>query len=316
LRTLTILLGLVLLIPSILFTQERIIGREYPEELPLGFWENWVETDDRSLNHFAYLAKDEDDMDRILRDELTENDMPLRQVHYGNPADGRERISLIWANSTLPGILLFQQIFEDRTDHDSFMYITKFTKNRMRAEGWKKMPKSFYPGRTSSKNKARRFHKELGRYVVFMHRDRDEKFLNSGGLASWIRFGPTKTRDGAIAKDTEKVRATLPEEFTMEMFNTPWQFLITRFNHPRGGVEAFFLVCEKNDDDSFTELLLVHVPDYVDNKAISSFKGMFYRSIKDRKWHSIPDKQMSTLSFYLADKSRLGKFFLFEKPPR
>lgn len=314
-RTLTIL-GLVLLISGISFAQEEVIGREFPEELALGFYDNWVEIEDRSLDYFPYLAEDENDMERILRDELTENDRPLRQVNYANPADEKERLTLIYGNNPFPYILFLQQILEDRTDHDSFMYIMKHTKNRMRLEGWKKMPESFYPAVVSSKERAERFHEELGRYIVFMHRNRDADFLNSGGLIGWIRFGPTVSYNQAIAKDAEKARATPPEKRTEDMFKAPWYFLIARFNHPTGGVEAFFLICEKNDDDSFTELYMIHAPNYKDDEITTSFKNSFYKSVKDGKWYLIPKEEIPTLTFYLADESRLGKFILFRGSPQ
>ncbi len=310
-RTLTIL-GLVLLISSISFSQEMVIGREFPEKLPLDFFENWVGVDDRPLDYFAYLAQNEEDLDRILRDELTENDRPLERIHSRNPADAKERISVIYGEDTFPYVVFFSQLSEDYKVHDSFMYILDFAENRMRVEGYKKMPKSFYPGRTSSKKKAKRFYKEFGKYIVFMHRNRDEEFLNSEGLEGWLTFGPFESKKEMVAKDPEVARKTPFEKLTFGDFE-PAQFtLITRFNHPTGGVEAFVLVGRRHDDDSFTEMLMIHIPNYVDKGESGSPKGVFYKSVKDERWHHIPEKYYeSKLSDYLLDKSRLGEYIIF-----
>jgi hypothetical protein len=292
------------------FAQGIIVNHEYPEELPLNFYANWVVAPNPGpLDYFSYWAKNEEEMERILKDELTQKDEPLNRLHGVNPEDEHERLSLV-GDGSLPFLMFIDNIHEDKKDFDSAMYIPKMSESRMRIEGWKKMPKEFYPGVVSLRERALRIYEETGKYIVFAHRNRDEDFANSGNFREWIEQGPAVAMNALIAKDVKEALNTPPDKQTQEMFTDLYQFAYTRFSHQQGS-ERFYLVMKKEEDGEMKELLLVHVPNHIDGDGTAHLKAIFFKSVEDGKWYMVPNEAYEELTLYLADESRLNELIRF-----
>jgi hypothetical protein len=297
--------------PGGLFAQGLIENGEWPETLSLGFYEGWTRTESRLKSYFAYEARDEENLKRILNDDLTEGDVPFFQQHYFNPEDNTERVIVIYDGEAFPDLIFFNEFFGD-DNNSSSMYIPKFSENRMAVEGWQLVPSKLYPEGESLEDIARYIYENSGKYLVFMNRRRSDEYVNSEIFKTWMRGKPYESRLVLVAKDTTQALAIPVEKHTSEMYVKPWEFPLVRFNHPH--TSEMFIIIGMPKEEGVEEMLLVHFLDYIQGGLTAEADAWFYKGT-DGKWHRVPDEMyygsQKDFVYYLADESRAGRFFLF-----